>query len=180
MVKRSTRKKGSPMGSGGEHTGGSKPSRRQPNADKQSSYVRSRQLLKDLEGSLLGWMVRNARWEIEKAIYQFRQNLKQHVQEKSIPSEHLPAALRDPESFNERVNVFAVSQMAQYLMECLIQGARDPNIRHTEASEALYIIAYNTRTACCPLPRPGHTASAVRNEAGTLSCPLRMRSAGNM
>ena len=142
------KKERSPMGGGGEHTGGSKPSRSQPNADKQSSYVRSRQLLKDLEESLLGWMVRNARSESEKAIYRFRQNLKQYLQEKSIPSEHLPAAFRDAESFNERVNFFAVIQIAQYLMECLIQGARDPNIRHTEASEALYIIAFD---ACAAL-----------------------------
>ena len=96
--------------------------------------MRSRQLLKDLEESLLGWMARNARSESEKAIYRFRQNLKQYLQEKSIPSEHLPAAFRDDESFNECANFFAVSQIAQYLMECLIQGARDPNIRHTEAS----------------------------------------------
>jgi hypothetical protein len=148
MAKRSPRKKRSPVGGGEEDAGGAKSPRSQPNGDKQSSYMRSRQLLKDLEESLLGWMARNARSESEKGIYRFRQNLKQYLQEKSIPSEHLPAAFRDDESFNECANFFAVSQIAQYLMECLIQGARDPNIRHTEASEALYIIAFD---ACAAL-----------------------------
>ena len=105
MAKRSPRKKRSPVGGGGEHAGGAKSSRSQPNADKQSSYVRSRQLLKDLEESLLGWMARNARSESEKAIYRFRQNLKQYLQEKSIPSEHLPAAFRDSTSHSTNAQI---------------------------------------------------------------------------
>lgn len=148
MAKRPARKKTPPVGGGGEHTGGSKPSRSQPNANKQSSYAHSLQLLKDLEESPLGLMIRNARWELEKAIYNFRENLKKHIGENRVTSEQLPAALRNPTAFNERVNLFAVGRMAEYSMECLIQGARDPSIKDTEATEVLYILAFD---ACAAL-----------------------------
>jgi hypothetical protein len=142
MAKRSSRKKRPPVGGEGENTGGTEPS------EKESSYARSCQLLKDFEGSFLGWMTRNARWELEKAVHNFVQSLTNLIEEANIPQEHLPVALRDPKVFNERASFFAVRRMAEYSAECLIQGARDPRIKDTEAIEAVYTLAFD---ACAAL-----------------------------
>jgi hypothetical protein len=142
-MKKRPQKKAPPVSGGGNDSGGAQPPNAQPKTQRpvdegKSSFEKSRQSLKDLDGSLLGLMIRNARGEIENALDNWRRKLIADIKEKRLTSENVPAKLRDPDSFVRHANLFAVSHMAEYLMAGLIRRARDPHRGDADAVEILY------------------------------------------
>jgi hypothetical protein len=150
MMKRGAKKKAAPpFGSEGGNTDCAKPPQTQPQNQlsaktEKDSYRRSRQLFKDYEKNLRGWMVRDARSELDRAINHCTQNVINHVEENKIPSEQLPVALRDPTTSKEFVKSFGGCCMIESLMDWLIRAAREKDI---ESVEVLCSVAYETCAA---------------------------------
>ena len=98
-------------------------------------------MFEEYEKSLRGWMVRDARSELVRAINNCSQNVMAHIEEEKIPSQQLPVALRDPAMSKNFVKSFAGHSMIDWLIGCTVRAARGGD---TESVEMLCGVAYET------------------------------------